>query len=152
MRAIQRSDARPWRPIAACLAVILVAGCGPTVVTIEEPPPVGPQLVMELTNRSDRDLTFSYEFDQPQTMSGSGEGSMPACTTAVQLWGEIAGRYELMIDGVSAVQGSLPPGAGAGSYLFVRLRVDPDGEVVVGQSGLVRQEPELISEPIEGCG
>lgn len=108
--------------------------------------------MVEVTNRSDRDLTFSYEFDQPQAMSGSGEGSLPACTTTVQGWGEIAGRYELMIDGVSTVQGSLPPGAGAGSYLFVRLRVDPDGEVVVGQSGLVRQEPELISEPIEGCG
>ncbi|HUH16360.1 MAG TPA: hypothetical protein VMM85_00250 [Methylomirabilota bacterium] len=121
-------------------------------MTIDEPPPGGPQLVVEVTNRSDREVTFSYEFDQPQATSGGGGGSMPACTTTVQGWGEIGGRYQLMINGVSTVQGSLPPGAGAGSFLYVRLRVDPDGETVAGQSGLVRQEPELISEPIEGCG
>jgi len=140
--------------IAAALIVTL-AGC---VGVVSDPgregpaPQLGPQLVVEVVNNGERDVTLSYEFEAG-TAGGGGEGMVGGCEHLSLSFGDVAGRFEVMIDGVQAMSGAVPAGAPARGYLALRVVVHPQGAVeAVGPMRWTETEPPVVSRRIGDCG
>ena len=131
----------------------VAAGCaspiGAPAPPMERP---GPTLVAAVTNRSDQERVFSYEFEAADRSStGSGEGVVPACTSMVESWSEITGSYTLRLDDDVLAEDRLAPGQGDGAYIVVHVQVGPDGDVEVLPPALVGVSPALGSRPLQGC-
>lgn len=148
----------PARPLLAAtvMVVAVVAGCAPMVMPVAEPAPpgaaIGPQLVVAVENRSDRDVAVGYEFQAPSS-SGGGEGLVAPCQVQEMLFGEVAGTYEVFVDREAAFDGVVPSGVPAEGFLVVRVIVEPDGGVTLeGQPGWTQIPPVLVSRPLAGCG
>lgn len=137
---------------AGALALgLLLAACLP--VGVEQAPgaPIGPVLVLDVTNISDRELEVVYEFDSLSS-DGSGGGSFGACVRSISLWGEVAGTYSILVEREPLVEADVPPGMPADGYLVVALSIDPDG--AARQTAPARWARVIESEerPIPGCG
>jgi hypothetical protein len=142
--------------IAALVLAGATSGCAPVVMPVAEPgqpgAPIGPQLVVAVENRSDRDVTVGYEYESPNS-SGGGEAFVPRCEFQEMLFGEIAGSFELVVDGAPAFDGTVPPGMPADGFLVVRLSIDADGDVTPGgEPAWTRIPPPLSNRPLADCG
>jgi hypothetical protein len=146
------------RPLgfAALLLAGVMSACAPIVAPVAEPgqpgAAIGPQLVVAAENRSDREVTVAYEFEA-QNASGGGESLLPRCDYQEVLFGEVAGSYEVLLEGTRALDGTVPPGMPADGFLMVRLSIDADGEVTPqGETGWTRIPPPLTNRPLADCG
>lgn len=146
------------RPLMAAAVIIasVASGCAPVVMPVGEPAPpggaIGPQLVVAVANRSDRDVAVGYEFEAPSS-GGGGEGLVARCELQEVMFGEVAGRYQVIVDREAAFDGVVPPGGPADGFLVVRLIVEPDGAVRLdGQPAWTRIPPALVNRPLAGCG
>jgi hypothetical protein len=143
--------------LVTCLVVVLVAaGCMPVVAPVGQAGPgagpgAGPELVIDVANASNRDLSVGYEFQHP-SMSGEGEGFAPRCARMSIGFGEIAGTYAIRVDGETVFEGEVAPELPSDGFFVVRLRVDPDGVVTADQPGWTRIAPETVEQRLQGCG
>ena len=142
--------------IAALVLAGVMSGCAPVVVPVAEPgqpgAPIGPQLVVAVENRSDRDVAVGYEYESPNS-SGGGEGLLPRCEFQEMLFGEVAGSFGLLVDGTPVFDGAVPPGMPADGFLVVRLSIDADGDVTPeGRPAWTRLPPPLTNRPLADCG
>ena len=136
--------------VAAGFSIILVAGCAMRSGPDPAAEPEGPTLVLDVTNESDRDVVVGYDFESA-AMSGTGESFFPACRREATPHSTISGDYRVVVDGEVVLEDSVPPRASADTFLVVRMRIAPDGEVEVVAPG-VMQEPLEAHTAIPGCG
>jgi hypothetical protein len=146
---------RPLTIVVLMLAGV-TSGCAPIVVPVAEPgqpgAPIGPQLVVAVENRSDRDVTVGYEFEA-QNSSGGGEGIVVHCEYQQMVFGEVGGSYGVLVDGTPAFDGAVPSGMPADGFLVVRLSIDADGDVTPeGEPAWTRMPPPLTNRPLADCG
>ena len=139
------------RVAIAAIAVLLLAGCWPVGVERGPAGRIGPTLVVEVTNRSARELPASYEFSASAS-SGGGEGLVNSCEHLSQVWGDVAGTFTISIDGKPVLDAEVAPGTPLEGYLVVRIEVDPDGEAqAIGPPRWTRQPPDPDAQRVP-CG
>jgi hypothetical protein len=117
---------------------------------VEAPELSGPTLVLDVTNGSDSDLAVGYEFESPGT-SGTGETLATACRREATPLSSVIGTYHVTVDGKTVSEDRVPLHADAGSFLVIRVRIGPDGEVEVAPPIILAAQPNL-SVAIPGCG
>jgi hypothetical protein len=117
---------------------------------VEAPELSGPTLVLDVTNGSDSDLAVGYEFESPGT-SGTGETLATACRREAIPLSSVIGTYHVTVDGKTVSEDGVPLHADAGSFLVIRVRIGPDGEVEVAPPIILAAQPNL-SVAIPGCG
>lgn len=139
----------------ASLALVLVA-CMPVVAPAppgaEPGEPIGPELVIDVVNRSNREVRIGYEFEAPNS-AGGGEGLMPPCERMMSPFGGVGGRFEILVDGDVVMAEVMPPGMPADGFVLVRVTIEPDGEVEVApQPAWMRLPPDLVNQRLPDCG
>ena len=132
---------------AAAAAIVLLCACVPAPAT--NGAPMGPRLVIDVRNSSNRQLEVGYEFEAGQT-SGSGAGLIERCSRQPMQAGQIGGDYEVLLDGKSVLEATVPLSAPADAFMVINVSVGPDGEVEVSPGGFV-EAPRLDTVPIP-CG
>jgi len=142
----------PGRSSIALALAVAASGCMPVVVPVQgdRGPEVGPELVLDVLNQSDRELTVGYEFESVAS-SGGGEGLVAACERVTLLFGTIAGSYDIRLDGEPVFDGRMAAGLPADGFFVVRLAVDADGVGSVTEPGWTRIPPEMANRPLRGC-
>ena len=146
----------PLGAIAVVVIVAMATACQPMVAPVQEAPAepagqVGPELVIDVVNRSDRELVIGYEFETPNA-SGGGEGTMPPCERMEMLFGSVAGDYEILLDRERVLEGAVPDAMPDDGFLIVRLTIDADGDVDVIGPRWTRIPPELRNQALPECG
>jgi hypothetical protein len=138
---------------AAGLALLLplLGACAPTVVEIEPAQPIGPTLVIDVVNGSSDERSIGYEFEMAQS-SGGGEGTVLGCERATISFGEIGGRYSILVDGEAVTQGAFPPNIPGERTALVRVTIAEDGTATAAAPALLARAPPFVTEPIPGCG
>ena len=134
--------------LAPAMAILLIL-CACVPAPAPNSAPMGPRLVIDVRNSSNRDLEVGYEFEAGNT-SGSGGGLIGACERQPMQGGQIGGAYEILVEGKSVLEATVPLSAPANAFMVVNVAVDPDGKVEVSQGGFV-QAPPLDTVPIP-CG
>jgi len=130
---------------------LLLAGCWPVGVERGPAGRIGPTLLVEVTNRSARELPASYEFTAAASMGG-GESLVASCERLTQVWGDVAGTFAISIDGKPVLDAEVAPGTPLEGYLVVRIEVGPDGEAsVIGAPRWTRLAPDPGAQPVP-CG
>ena len=128
----------------------LLAACGPGG-ELQAPELSGPALVIEVRNRSDRDVVVGYAF-ATDILSGGGELRSAACRREALRFGIVAGRYEVLVDGKRVTGGAVGPDLPENcDFLVMRLEIHPNGGVEVFVPDLKAQAPET-SMAIPRCG
>lgn len=117
---------------------------------VEAPELSGPTLVLEVANSSDGDVAVGYEFESPGT-SGTGETLAAACRREAVPLSSVIGTYDVTVEGKKVWEDAVPLHADAGSFLVIRVRIGPDGEVEVAPPVILAAQPNL-SVAIPGCG
>ena len=128
------------RPTAAVAVVLMLVACVPAPAS--NGAPMGPSLVIDVRNSSNRELEVGYEFEAGQT-SGNGAGLIGPCSRHPMEGGQIGGDYAILVDGKSVLEASVPRSAPADAFMVVRVSVGPDGEVEVVPPGGFVQVPSL---------
>ena len=107
---------------------------------------------MDVVNRSDREVTIGYEFEAPSS-AGGGEGLMPPCERMMSVFGSVAGRFEILVDGEVVLAEEMPPGMPHDGFVVIRVTIEPDGEVeVAAQPAWMRRPPDLPVQRLPDCG
>ena len=132
---------------AAAAAIVLLCACVPAPAT--NGAPMGPSLVIDVRNSSNRQLEVGYEFEAGAT-AGTGAGLVEPCTRQPMQAGQIGGDYEILVDGKSVHQASVPLSAPQDAFMVINVSVGPDGEVAVSPGGYA-EAPRLDTVPIP-CG
>ena len=133
---------------AATAAILLIlSACVPAPAS--NGAPMGPSLVIDVRNSSNRQLEVGYQFEAGQT-SGSGAGLIGPCERQPMQAGQIGGDYVIRVDGKSVLEATVPLSAPPDAWMVIKVSVDPDGLVEVSPGGLV-QAPRLDTVPIP-CG
>jgi hypothetical protein len=133
---------------AAAVAILLLL-CACVAPPATNGAPVGPSLVIDVRNSSNRQLEVGYEFEASQT-SGTGAGLIEPCSRQPMQAGQIGGDYEILVDGKSVLQATVPLSAPADAFIVINVSIGPDGEVEVSPGGFV-QAPRLDTVPLP-CG
>lgn len=136
------------RRLSALALVLLLPAC--RVGPAPDVGPLGPALVLDVRNASDRELIIGYDFEAGAS-SGGGEGLVGPCERQAIMFGEIGGSYTVTVDGSSVVESTVPAGAPVDATMVVTVLVGPDGEVEVPPPAFVRA-PNLDPATIPGCG
>lgn len=140
------------RLVAGLIMVVAAAGCMPVVAPVGQAgPQTGAELVIEVVNGSNRDLSVGYAFEHA-SMSGEGEGLAQPCERMSILFGEIAGTFAVRVDSETVIEGEVPPGLPSDGFFVVRVRVDSDGVVMADEPGWTRIRPEMVGQRLQGCG
>lgn len=139
------------RTFAASAALVALTACVPTAVTVEPGQPVGPTLVIDVTNGSDAERSIGYEFEMG-SMSGGGEGMLLACERTVLPFGEIGSSFSVLVDGHSVMEETLPPGIPADRFVVVRVTIAADGTATAVAPVLAARMPPIQTQQIPGCG
>ena len=147
--------------VATIVGAALLGGCGPVIMPAApdggppvpgEAPDVGPALVLDIANASNREVAVDYEFDSVNA-GGGGGSSVPACERTVMEFGAVAGTYDITVAGTTVIDAQVPPGMPARGYLFVRVQVDVDGTASAdGPPRWVAGAPAMVAAPLAGCG
>jgi hypothetical protein len=128
----------------------LLAACGPGG-DLEAPELSGPVLVVEVTNRSERDVLVGYAFAS-NILNGSGELRSPACRREALRLGMVAGQYEVRVDGKRVTGGDIGPDLPENrDFLVMRLEIHPNGGAEIFVPDLKEQAPQT-SVAISRCG
>ena len=146
------------RAVCAASAGLLLAACA-TVTRVEEAAPAparpdamnDPILVLEMVNRSPRDVDLTYTFASPNS-SGEGMGTFAACEAGTMPFGPVLGAFDVAVDGTSVFDGTVPRAATDG-YVILRLAIAENGDVTA--AGALRWaaiEPVHRTTPLAGCG
>ena len=135
------------RHAAAAAILLILSACVPAPAT--NGAPIGPSLLIDVSNASNRQLEVGYEFEAGQN-SGSGAGLIGPCSRQPMQAGQIGGAYVILVDGKSVLEATVPLSAPADAFMVVNVSVGPDGEVEVSPGGFV-QAPRVDTEPIP-CG
>jgi hypothetical protein len=136
------------------LLVCFLTGCMPVVVPIEPAAPgpmPGPNLIVDVTNKSDRGFPVAYEFESEDS-AGGGDGTVMACERSIVPLALVQGDYAIAVDGETVFEGSVPAGVPDESWYMVRLIVEPDGGVEVVGPAILPRMPEPFTRPIAACG
>jgi hypothetical protein len=102
-------------------------------------PNPGPTLVVDVANRSDRDVAVGYEYEAFGT-SGLGEALSTACRREALQFEPISGQYKIFVDGDAVTNGmvaTLP-----GEFLVLTLRIHENGGIEVAEPVTRAQAPE----------
>lgn len=132
----------------------LVAGCGAITgpERVAPPGPSGPELMIDVVNRSAREVTVGYTFEAAAS-AGAGEGLVPACSRSSMGFGAVGGRYEIHVDDEAVLDAVLPEGTPDEGFLVVRLVIEADGSAdAAAPPGWTRIPPEPNDALIPGCG
>ena len=154
MVASDREDRRVRSLLLTVLVAATTIGCVPVGPGQFGPAPggAGPVLVTQVVNRTDHDVTVSYEFESADRGSGgSGEALVSACTVTTEWWSEITGTYTVGIDGELVHSGRIEPGQGAGGHLVVRIELRPGDDPDVAAPVLLAAGPESGFRTLAGC-
>ena len=135
------------RRAGAAAILLILSACVPAPAS--NGAPMGPSLVIDVRNSSNRPLEVGYEFEAGQT-SGSGAGLIGPCERQPMQAGQIGGDYVIRVDGKSVLEATVPLSAPPDAWMVIKVSVDPDGLVEVSPGGLV-QAPRLDTVPIP-CG
>ena len=139
--------------VAILLAMVL-ASCAPIAGPMPadaEPAPIGPEIVIDVWNRSDRDVIVAYEFSAPNA-GGGGEGTVAGCERTTMPFGAVAGQWEIIVDGLPAFEGDVPPGMPVRGALVAQVLIGPGGDVTLeGDPAWRPVAPPAASRPIP-CG
>lgn len=139
------------RPLGAPLIALFLMACMPVVAPIEDGAPEGPQLVIQISNASGQEHEIGYQYEEFQS-SGEGGGSILPCQDTALPYGMIGGRYSILLDGESLLEGSVPETTPANAWVVVRVRIAPDGKGEVTGTGITARMPDLDPRPIADCG
>jgi hypothetical protein len=139
------------RRLAPGAALLALTACMPAGVTVDPGQPIGPTLVIDITNRSDAERTIGYEFDMG-SMSGGGEGTLLACERSVMPFGEIGSNFTILVDSEPVIEETLPPGIPPDRFVVVKVTVAEDGTATAAAPVLAARMPPVQSAPIPGCG
>jgi hypothetical protein len=137
----------------ACLTSLLASACLPVAVPLDQGPaaPVeGPQLAVEITNGSARELAIGYDFSAGMS-SGGGEGSVPACERMLIHFALVEGDYEITLDGVPVSSGTVPANLPDSAWIVVRLTVAADGAHDWLGSAVLPRAPQPFNRAVAGC-
>ncbi len=137
------------RRLAVAVGSVLLAGCAPTVPAVAPDLPA-PMLVVDVTNASVDEVVLGFEFEAQGT-SGGGESLLAPCRRDAMPLASISGDYSISVDGETVFEGAVPQRASSETFLVVRLRIGPDGEVEVTAPGVALQPPR-VSTALPGCG
>jgi hypothetical protein len=132
---------------SVAIAALLLAACMPAPAS--NGAPMGPSLVIDVRNSSNRQLEVEYEFEAGGT-SGSGAGIIGPCQQQPMQVGQIGGTYVIRVDGKSVLEATVPLSAPLDAWMVINVSVDPDGMVEVSPGGFA-QAPHLDTVPIP-CG
>jgi hypothetical protein len=133
--------------VAAAVMAVLITACG----ELQVPELSGPTLVVEVTNRSDRDVAVGYTF-ATTVISASGEASSRACRREALRFGMVAGQYVITVDGKRVTTGAIGPKLPEDSeFLVIRLRIHENGGVEVNGPDVLPQAP-VTNAAIVSCG
>jgi hypothetical protein len=143
-----------WRALplgVGAAALVVLAGCFPTTVTVDPGQPIGPTLVLDVANASADQRTIAYEFEMGNS-SGGGEGTLLACERSTMTFGEIGGRYTVEVDGEPVVDATMPPNVPLDRFVVVRIMIAADGTASAAAPVLSARAPPIETGPIAGCG
>ena len=148
---------RAW---AAATVGVLLAGCA-VVTRVEqaEPEPArpddmgAPTLVLEIVNRSPRDVDVTYVFHAADgNASGEGMGTFPACEAGTMPFGPAQGDFSVSLDGEVVFEGEVPM-ARTDGYVVLRLAVAENGAVTAANAPRwTAVEPVHRTTPLARCG
>ncbi len=140
------------RALTAVLCLLLTA-CFPVAQRIEEGPAqlVGPQLVLEVTNRSTDpvEVGFAYEAD---ASSGEGAGIVSGCERMLMLFGEVGGTLRILTVGTVIDEGRVQAGIPPNSYLVATVEIAADGTSEVSGRRIAQEVREPAQRAIPDCG
>jgi hypothetical protein len=136
---------------APLLALILIAGCLPVVERIEVQPaePVGPIIVLDVTNGSPEDVDVAYRNEVPAGENGGG-GTVPGCMRLSMDLGGVMVVVRIDVDGVEIGQVDVPPDAPKDRFVVVPVFIGVGGEPRLGAPRLAADLP-LIDRQLTGC-
>jgi hypothetical protein len=135
------------RQTAAVVVALLLVACMPAPAS--NGAPMGPSLVIDVRNSSNRQLEVEYEFEAGGT-SGSGAGIIGPCQRQPMQAGQIGGAYVILVDGKSVLEATVPLSAPRDAWMVINVNVDPDGMVEVSPGGFAQAPPvDAVAIP---CG
>lgn len=148
--------------VAAALGLgLLLTGCfsvtrveqGDAVPAAGPDDPGGPMLVLEMVNRSPRDVDVTYEFlTADGNASGEGMGTFPACEAGTMPFGPVQGAFSVSLDGEVVFEGDVPMATTDG-YVILRLAVAEDGDATAANAPRwTAIEPVHRTTRLAGCG
>jgi hypothetical protein len=139
--------------LAALALALGIAGCVTQVgqAQRENAVQLGPTLVLDVTNASSAEHTIGYEWTADDG-GGSGESTTASCERVAQEFGEIRGDYSFQVDGISVLEGTVPPNAPPGGYLVIRVSIEPDGTTTAAAPLFLARAPDPQPRPLGGCG
>jgi hypothetical protein len=139
------------RRLAFAAAALLLTGCAPVGPTVVTEPVEAPDLVLDVTNATPQEVVIGWEFEA-DGHSGSGEALIAACRRESMVPSVINGGYTISVNGETVAEGTVPERAGAETFLVVRVRIGPDGDVDVDPPGVALQPPPAVGANLPGCG
>jgi hypothetical protein len=125
----------------------LLAGCVGSDLAAA-PDQTGPTLVVEASNRSADEVRVGYEFTA-DGIGGSGGMLVPTCRLET-LASTVIGDYEVLLEGKSIAEGTVPPGITDEQFFIIRVRIDSDGVVAAAPPLVMATQPN-VSAAIPGC-
>ncbi len=139
--------------LTGALVALLLGGCFPVVQQVHEGPaqPVGPQLAVEVTNRSGNPVEVGYEFESAG-MSGGGTGSVGRCERALLLYGETTGRLRISVDGAEIDDAAVQQGLQPDLYLVLSVEIGADGSAEITGRRIAPEVREPAQPAIPDCG
>lgn len=136
-----------WPAIA-----FVLAACMPVVAPVmDDGPPQRPQLAIQVTNASDQEMAIGYEFEAFQS-GGGGEGTVAPCELITLPFGPVGGSFIILVEGEVVFEDRVREAIPADAWVFVRVRISPDGEGEVFGTGVVAGIPDPAPRPIPDCG
>jgi hypothetical protein len=129
---------------------LLLAACGLREVVPPEGP-LGPTLVVEVTNRSDHDVAVGYSFESPGT-SGEGQALSSSCRREALRFGPMGGQYVISVDEKRITTGDLSDRLDPNGFLVLRVWIHENGGVEVGGSLDSLEQAPQTDFALNGCG
>ena len=129
-----------FRCAAAAMAVLLAA-CAP----------VGPTLVVEVTNRSDHDVVVGYSFES-FARNGTGEALSTSCRREALWFDPIGGHYVISVDGKRITTGALSDQLDPAGFLVLRVWIHENGGVEVGGTLDSLEQAPQTNFALNACG
>ncbi|HVM24878.1 MAG TPA: hypothetical protein VM253_05720 [Candidatus Limnocylindrales bacterium] len=145
----QRAVALTVLAALGALSTACLPGGGP-MQPPEAVPAVGPELVLEVVNRSNVPAVAGYEFEAVAS-SGGGEGEVPACHRVMLVFGTVGGDYEILVDRDVTAEGRVPAGVPPEGFLVLRIVIDEGGVATAGEPRWTRVPPDVPSQPLGDC-
>lgn len=137
---------------------ILLTGCFAAVQRIEEapaqpvgPPAVGPQLMLEVTNRSTDPVEVGYDFEADSS-SGGGSASVSGCERLLVQFGEVGGTLRISTGGEVIDESRVQPGIPPNSYLVATIEIGADGASEITGRRIAQEVRDPAQPAIPDCG